>query len=632
MPVRNPSKRKGNSRVKSRARLKASNPVKEEEQKQSFDQLSALYSQLAVIHAITKTLSQTLNLEKIFYEAVTLIKDALGVETVLIFTVDWPKSELLLRAERGTPKELLPIIARTKLGETFSGQAAHSKEPIYVEDLLTNSKAGSIVAKDLRPESPGSLVAIPFKTRGEKRGKTFGVLTVRDKKPKRFTPQERRLLSSVADELALAVENASLFEEVKSRSHELRALVSINKDITGLLDKEALLRRIAEVSREILKVDGVSFRLIEGGFLVRAAHSGGKELLVLREKLELGESITGKIIQEKRVIAIKNVLEDSTIIEEHRELLRKAGYRSFLGVPLKVDTTILGTLNLYSEAEREFQLEEINLITAFADQAAIAVQNALLFAEISKKTARLEQLNRELQEANLAKAQFMAAMSHELRTPLNVIMGYAELAREGFLGEPGERLKDAFARIQRNAEVLLKLVVDVLTLVKVGAGKMFPHVSTFNVEQIITHVRTYAEQLNRDKDLEVLWRVEENLPLITTDPLKLEEILQNLVGNAFKFTPQGRIEVQARDLKGEERVEFAVADTGIGIKRENLEKIFDEFYQLREAHTGNYSGVGLGLSIVKKYLELMEGKIRVDSQEGKGSTFTFTLPYSIKEN
>jgi len=116
---------------------------------------------------------------------------------------------------------------------------------------------------------------------------------------------------------------------------------------------------------------------------------------------------------------------------------------------------------------------------------------------------------------------------------------------------------------------------------------------------------------------------------MTTDALKLEEILQNLIGNAFKFTTEGKIEVRVRDLRKKNRVEFAVSDTGIGIDKKDLPSIFDQFHQLQDAHTSSYSGVGLGLSIVKKYLEMMHGDIQVKSQPGKGSTFTFNLPYTV---
>ncbi len=156
------------------------------------------------------------------------------------------------------------------------------------------------------------------------------------------------------------------------------------------------------------------------------------------------------------------------------------------------------------------------------------------------------------------------------------------------------------------------------------------HLSTFHVDEIITHAQSYVEQLNHNGRLKVLWEVEPNLPPMTTDALKVEEILQNLIGNAFKFTPKGSIEVRVRDLRPKNRIEFSVADTGMGIAASDLDRIFEQFHQLKEAHTGSYSGVGLGLSIVKKYLEMMQGQIRVESRPGEGSTFTFDLPYSIQ--
>jgi signal transduction histidine kinase len=129
--------------------------------------------------------------------------------------------------------------------------------------------------------------------------------------------------------------------------------------------------------------------------------------------------------------------------------------------------------------------------------------------------------------------------------------------------------------------------------------------------------------------LQVHWDVEKDLPVIVTDVTKLDEILQNLIGNAFKFTPRGRIDLRVRTIQELDRIEFTVADTGIGIEPQDLDRIFTAFEQIREAHTGEFNGVGLGLNIVKKYLELMNGEIRVESQPGEGSTFTFSLPRSF---
>jgi signal transduction histidine kinase len=266
------------------------------------------------------------------------------------------------------------------------------------------------------------------------------------------------------------------------------------------------------------------------------------------------------------------------------------------------------------------------------EQIGVAVENANLFADVREKTVELEKLNRDLEEANRAKSEFVAAMSHELRTPLNLIMGNIDLLKDNYFGEINERQKESLNKINRSSKMLLKLVNQVLTLTKMEVKKMTLDVSTFPLDEIIAQTQIYVEQLNRGNRLQVLWEVEPDLPLLTTDAMKLEEILQNLIGNAFKFTLKGRIEVRLRDLDGQRRVEFAVADTGIGIEKSDLGKIFDQFHQLKEAHTGNYDGVGLGLSIVKRYLDLMHGEIRVESQPEKGSTFTFTLPYALSQH
>lgn len=581
--------------------------------KAEAEPVSALYAQLSGLHSITKTVSASLNVEEIFYEAVNLIKDVLGVQAAAIFAVDWSRDMLILKAERSIMKHFVPIITGRTLGETLSGRAVQLGEQIYVENITSDPRVEGTPLEDFqKQEGPASIVATPLKARN----KICGVLTVRDNRPNRFTAQELLLLNSVADELAVAIENASLFEEVKSKSEELAALVRINRNIAALLDRETLLSRIAEEARGLLQVDSTTFRVIEGNYLVRRAQAGEKGLIGFREKIGVGESITGKAIREKRAIALHNLQDDHTIIPEHREISRKAGYHSLLSVPVATGDRILGGLNLYSKEKREFTSNEIGLITAFADQAAIALENARLFAE--------------LQEASQAKSEFMSAMSHELRTPLNVIIGNADLLRDGYFGEVSETQKGSLEKVLHYSKVLLDLITNVLNLSRLEAKKMSLHVSCFHLGEILDRTRILAEQLARTKPLEVLWEVERNLPAITTDALKLEEILQNLIENAFKFTPTGRIEVRARDLKEKGQIEFTVADTGIGIEEKDLDRIFEEFYQLKEAHTRSYLGVGLGLSIVKKYLELMQGEIRVESQLGSGSTFAFTLPYFLQ--
>jgi signal transduction histidine kinase len=286
-------------------------------------------------------------------------------------------------------------------------------------------------------------------------------------------------------------------------------------------------------------------------------------------------------------------------------------------------------LHLANKQKRQFAPDELQLIESIAQEIGVAAENARLFEQVNQKTAELGKMNQELQEANHAKSEFIAAMSHELLTPLNVIMGNAELTGDGFFGDINPEQKKSMTQIRHHSQFLLKLVNDVLALSRLDAKKMSIEPAHVNIDEVIGHAQSQIEQLNRNNRLQVSWDVEPGLPTIVTDLTKLEEILQNLIGNAFKFTPRGRIHLRVRNIKELERIEFRVADTGIGIEPHDMARIFSAFEQIKEAHTGDFNGVGLGLNIVKKYLELMHGDIRVESEPGEGSTFIFSVPHSI---
>ena len=445
-------------------------------------------------------------------------------------------------------------------------------------------------------------------------------------------------IQSLADEFnrmakELKASHSTLEHRVEQRTRELSALYDVTTTVNQSLELQAVLQEVIKKITSIFNFDATRVLLYDAELeelRLQASYEVSPEFAGQVEALKRGQGVTGRVAETGEPIVFEDLQTDLRYQQlSHSKANQKAGVRFTAIFPIKTKTTCVGVLRCLGRAARRLSANEMRLLMSMSNQIGVAVENANLFAAISDKSMALAEANRELQEASRIKSEFMAAMSHELRTPLNIIMGNVELMKERFFGDVTERQIKSLTQITHHSDILLKLINNVLTLTKIEAQKMSCDVAVTDLQEIIAHVKGYAEQLSRNGNLRILWNVEPDLPSITTDALKLEEIFHNLIGNAYKFTPKGSIEIRARDLKQNRRVEFAVADTGIGIEENEVQNIFEEFHQLKEAHTGHFDGFGLGLNIVRSYLELMRGDIRVESQRGVGSTFTFTLPYSL---
>lgn len=236
--------------------------------------------------------------------------------------------------------------------------------------------------------------------------------------------------------------------------------------------------------------------------------------------------------------------------------------------------------------------------------------------------------NKELQKATEHKSQFLARMSHEIRIPLSIVIGFLDILSSGNLGPLNEKQRAALDKMQVQSQRLQKMIGSVLRISQIEEGVIPLDISTFSVDGIIESLRAVTDDLQRKTGLKVIWDIDRDLPPITSDAPKLEDIIQNLIVNAFKYTSEGEIRIRIKNRAGSKSIECVVEDTGIGIAPENLPKIFDGFHQIDA--TASSQGVGLGLAIVKNYLDLLKGEIQVQSQPGKGSTFTLTLPYNLE--
>jgi signal transduction histidine kinase len=250
-----------------------------------------------------------------------------------------------------------------------------------------------------------------------------------------------------------------------------------------------------------------------------------------------------------------------------------------------------------------------------------------LYDEQRRAAQQLRGLNAELEQASRAKSNFLASMSHELRTPMNAILGFTEMIRDGLYGEVPPEIQEPVSDIHTCGKQLLGLINNVLDLSKIEAGHMELALGEYVVEDVVNTVKLSLRSLAASKGLDLVTTVASDLPLCLGDGKRVTQCLMNLAGNALKFTQQGRVEIRA-EAQGETLL-FAVADTGIGIPAEQIGTIFEEFRQADATVSRDFGGTGLGLSITKKLVELHGGRIWVESEPGKGSTFFFSIPVRV---
>jgi adenylate cyclase len=294
--------------------------------------------------------------------------------------------------------------------------------------------------------------------------------------------------------------------------------------------------------------------------------------------------------------------------------------RTTLAVPLLKGDDLVGTITIYRLELKLFTDKQIALVETFADQAAIAIENVRLFDEIQDKS-------RQLAEASQNKSQFLSSMSHELRTPLNAIIGLTEMMVTNAARFGTEKALEPLRRVNAAGTHLLGLINEVLDLSKIEAGKLELNPEPISLPRLIDEVIGTAGQLAEKNQNRLIVEAQKNLGAVTTDPMRLKQILLNLLSNACKFTKEGEVALRVRKVAdGRDWVELAVADSGIGLTGEQQAKLFQEFTQADSLTARRYGGTGLGLALSRKLARMMGGDVTVTSEPGKGSVFTVRLP------
>jgi two-component system, NtrC family, sensor kinase len=461
-------------------------------------------------------------------------------------------------------------------------------------------------------------------------GIPIGVLHVVRKTVRPFTDKQIELVETFADQAVIAIENVRLFDEVQARTEELSeslrqqtATAEVLKTISRTaFDLKSVLQTLVESAARLCEADqGTITRQFGGKFFRAETYGFSPEFMdFVRDvpvEAERGTA-NGRTLLEGKIIHIPDVLADPDYT--WAEAQRLGGYRTLLGVPMLREGIPVGVLTLTHFEVRPFTDKQIELVSTFADQAAIAIENMRLFDEIQDKS-------KQLAEASERKSQFLASMSHELRTPLNAIIGLTEMMVSNAARFGTEKALEPLRRVNAAGTHLLSLINEVLDLSKIEAGKLELNPERVNLARLIDEVIGTAGQLAEKNKNRLVVEAQENLGALTADSMRLKQILLNLLSNACKFTKEGEVVLRVHKVEdGRDWVELAVADSGIGMTAEQQAKLFQDFTQADSLTARRYGGTGLGLAITRKLARMMGGDVTVTSEPGRGSVFTVRLP------
>jgi signal transduction histidine kinase/CheY-like chemotaxis protein len=442
-----------------------------------------------------------------------------------------------------------------------------------------------------------------------------------------FDEREMAIVSAFAVQAAMAVNGVKLVQQLERRSAELarkvdalEALREVGEAVSSSLDVDHVLSTIAMHAVELSGTDGGSimeYSERDRCFLVRSTY-GTQPGVVERLRsirIDLDETLVGRAARQRRPIAITDLA--AVELDPHLRILFDAGWRSVVAVPMLREDRIVGSLVVRRKETGDYSQETLELLETFASQSALALMNAQLYRELMEQSAELELASRH-------KSEFLASMSHELRTPLNAVLGFSEVLLERMFGDINERQEEYLRDIHGSGTHLLELLNEILDLSKVEAGRMQLAYASFELRSLLDEAASMLRERAAAHGLDLQVVVDDDVGSVYSDELRLKQVVLNLMTNAVKFTGDGG-SVVVRAARGPASLDLTVADTGIGIPEADRERIFESFQQGGRG-SSREEGTGLGLTLSRRIVELLGGRMWLESEVGVGSTFGLSLP------
>ena len=568
--------------------------------------------ELTTLNRIGETILSSLDLDETLTAIMQRVNAVFQVEAGSLLLVE--NGSLIFRVTLSPQAE---IIRRHTLamGQGIAGWVAEHGRPLLVPDAHADPRWYPDVDADSEFETK-SILCVPMKAKDE----SIGVIEILNPLDGRqFTENDLNLLESIATSAVIAIENARLYQQTQQRLEEVSTLYTLANQMTSSLELLVVLDDIVNILQRVLDCRGCCIFLLdeESRQLEIKASTGIAPERRENIRLRIGEGVSGRVVEQAKPIYIADMRQEPDFHHFDWQV------RSLLVVPLIAKDRVIGTLSVDDLQVAAFSLDDARLLTIAAAQAAVAIENAQLYEGLKERATKLEEAYAELQEADRKKDEFVQNVSHELRTPLTFVKAYVELFLEGALGPITDSQRESLEIVAQRTDAIARLVDNILTLQQLGREAM--RITPVAMSDLVRSVTQGAEATAAQAGITVRVEVPETLPQVYGDRDRLTQVLDNLLGNAIKFSPDGgTITVRVRLVDAAVQVE--VADEGIGIPANTVGKIFERFYQVDGSSRRRFGGMGLGLAIVKRIVEAHNGKVWVESEEGKGSTFFFTLP------
>jgi len=577
---------------------------------------------------VGQQVSGTLDVTEMMRRIAKEMGRALGADMVGAFLADADHAYLRPIAGYHVPKHLLADFMAFPIplkGHRLLEEAWEERRAVASTDVTTDPRVNQEI---IRRFPQRSSLFCPMIVQGKPIG---GLFVTWFEQEHCFTPTELRLVEGISCQAGIALANARLVEELKTRQARLEVLLGVGRELSRIQPVESLLARIAEASGSLFDASSAAFRLVKGEDLVICGEWGPTDESLATARLKVGEGLTGVVAATGEPLVVQDPLSDPRLIPAHRKAYRQLGVRAFLGVPVKTGDQVVGTLTVRTSRDEGFSVADVEMARAFASQAAIALENSRLYQETQEAFERLSQTQDQLVQAQKMDAigQLAGGVAHDFNNLLTVIGGRSQLLLQGLpADDPARRDLELIHKTSDRAAALTHQLLAF-------SRKQVLEPKPLDLNALVGGLAPMLTRLIGEH-IELLIVPGKGLGHVMADPGQLEQVIMNLLVNARDAMPDGgmvRIETGSRDLQtvalyaqgqipSGQYVTLVVQDSGCGMDSTTLTKIFEPFFTTKEPG----KGTGLGLSTVYGIVRQSAGYIGVDSTVGRGTTFTIYLP------